>query len=90
MLAGPDLRNEIKIILFPGTRALSGSDERDVQHLAEHVRTGGHIFVTTDKGDFMSGNREKKLQSLGIWAIEPKKAVELLVTVYGWSQDSGI
>lgn len=38
----------------------------------------------------MEGDREKNLRSLGDWAVKPEKAVELLVTVYGWDQDNGI
>lgn len=90
VLAGPDLIKEIQEILFPGVSPLSVGDERDVQHLAEHVRTGGHLFVTTDKGDFMSGNREKKLQSLGVWAVTPEKAVNFLASVHGWNRNNGI
>ena len=90
VLAGPDLRKEIQKILFPGVTALSVGQERDVQHLAEHVRTGGHLFVTMDTSDFMLGKKEKKLRCLGVWAVTPGKAVELLVSVYGWSQDVGI
>ncbi|MFQ5729821.1 MAG: hypothetical protein ACE5GN_05630 [Waddliaceae bacterium] len=90
VLAGPDLRKEIQTVLFPGVTPLSVSQERDVQHLAEHVRTGGHLFVTIDTSDFISGNKEKKLRSLGVWAVTPEKAVELLISVYGWRQNKGI
>jgi hypothetical protein len=90
VLAGPDLRKEIRAILFPGVVELSQSQERDVQHLAEHVRTGGHLFVTLDTSDFISGNKEKKLRSLGIWAVTPEKAVGLLISVYGWNPNSCI
>lgn len=86
VLAGPDLTKEIQIILFPGVTPLSIGQERDVQHLAEHVRTGGHLFVTIDTSDFMSGNKEKKLRSLGVWAVTPEKAVALFESVYGWTR----
>jgi len=90
VLAGPDLRKEIQATLFPGVAELSQGQERDVQHLAEHVRTGGHFFVTLDTSDFMAGSKEKKLRSLGIWAVTPEKAVKLLISVYGWNRDNGI
>ncbi len=90
VLAGPDLRKEIQAILFPGVTQLSPSQERGVQHLAEHVRTGGHLFVTLDTSDFISGSKERKLRSFGVWAVTPEKAVELLVSVYGWSRDNDI
>lgn len=84
VLAGPDLREEIQAVLFPSVTCLSIGQKRDVQHLAEHVRTGGHLFVTIDTSDFISGNKEKKLRSLGIWAVTPEKAVELFDLVYDW------
>lgn len=90
VLGGPDLRKEIQAILFPGVTELSQGQERDVQHLAEHVRTGGHLFVTLDTSDFISGNKEKKLRALGIWAVTPEKAVELLIFVRGWNRNNGI
>jgi hypothetical protein len=85
VLAGPDLRNEIEKILFPGVSHLSVNQERDVQHLGEHVRTGGHLFVTLDKSDFMAGNKENQLRALGVWVVAPEKAVELLISLYGWN-----
>lgn len=90
VLAGPDLRNEIQAILFPGVTELSLGQERDVQHLAEHVRTGGHLFVTLDTSDFISGSKEKELRTLGVWAVTPVKAVNLLISVHGWKRDNGI
>lgn len=90
VLAGPDLRGEIQAILFPGVTQLSSGQERDVQHLAEHVRTGGHLFLTLDTSDFMSGSKETKLRALGVWAVTPEKAVELLISVHGWKRDKGI
>ncbi len=78
VLAGPDLRTEIRMILFPGVAQLSINQVRDVEHLAEHVRTGGHLFVTLDESDFIAGNKKQRLQRLGVWAVTPAKAVELL------------
>ncbi len=83
VLAGPDLREEIQTILFPGVKQLSQGQERDVQHLAEHVRTGGHLFVTLDTSDFISGSKQKTLRSFGVWAVTPENAVKLLSSVYG-------
>jgi len=88
VLAGPDLRKEIQTILFPGVTVLSRGQERDILHLTEHVRTGGHLFLTLDRSDFIAGNKEKKLLSFGIWAVTPEKAVNLLISVYGWKRDS--
>ena len=90
VLAGPDLSDEIQKILFPGVAHFSLNQQRDVQHLSEHIRTGGHLFVTLDKRDFMAGNKEKDLRALGVWVVTPEKAVELLTSVYGWNQKIGI
>ncbi len=76
-------------MLFPGVTELSQGQKRDVQHLTEHVRTGGHLFVTLDTSDFISGGKEKKLRTLGVWAVTPEKAVELLIFVHGWKRDYG-
>ncbi len=84
VLAGPDLKEEIPRILFPGVSQLATNQERDVQHLREHVRTGGHLFVTLDS-DFLAGNKEKQLRRLGVWVATPEKAVKLLTSVYGWN-----
>jgi hypothetical protein len=84
VLAGPDIRNEIQRILFPGVPHLSVNQERDVQHLGEHVRTGGHLFVTLDKSDFRAGKKERQLRALGVWVVSPEKAVDLIFSVYGW------
>lgn len=78
VLAGPDLRAEIRMILFPGVAQLSINQVRDVEHLAEHVRTGGHLFVTLDESDFIAGSKRQRLQRLGVWAVTPAKAMELL------------
>jgi hypothetical protein len=84
VLAGPDIRNKIQRILFPGVSHLSVNQERDVQYLGEHVRTGGHLFVTLDKSDFRAGNKERQLRALGIWAVSPEKAVNFIHSVYDW------
>ena len=90
VLAGPDLRNEFPAILFPGVTELPQGQERDVQHLVDHVRTGGHLFVTLDTSDFISGSKENKLRALGVWAVSPEKAVEMLILVHGWKRDNDI
>ncbi len=85
VLAGPDIKDKIQGILFPGVSHLSVNQERDVQHLGEHVRTGGHLFVTLDKSDFIAGKKEKQLRALGIWCVVPETAVKLFISTYDWN-----
>jgi hypothetical protein len=84
VLAGPDLTAEIKSILFPSTKELTMNQTRDIQHLDEHVRTGGHLFVTLNTRDFVVSGKEAKLRKLGVWAITPTIALSLLKEIYGW------
>ena len=90
VLAGPDLTAEIKSILFPSTKELTINQMRDIQHLAEHVRTGGHLFVTLNTKDFVVSGKEAKLRRLGVWAITPAVALALLGEMYGWQESSDI
>jgi hypothetical protein len=81
VLAGPNLAGEIRRILFPTVKLLSKNQSMDVQHLAEHVRTGGHLFVTTDM-NFTVTENDTKLRALGIWAVSPEEAVRLIAAVH--------
>lgn len=87
VLGGPDLAKEIKSILFPRVKdeELQQNEKQDIQHLREHVRTGGHIFVTLDKTDFIKTGKQDALRRLGVWVCTPQEAVELVKRVYGFS-----
>ena len=52
-------------LLFPTTMVLQVNHLRDIEHLRQHVRTGGDAFVTLD-GDFLDARRQR-LQQIGIW-----------------------
>lgn len=49
VLAGPDLEDEIGMLLFPTSKPLTSNQWHDVQHLRQHVRTGGEVFVTRNR-----------------------------------------
>ena len=77
VLAGKELWNEIAGILFP-TSSLIERQVSDVQHLYEHVCTGGDVFVTLDRKGFIKNERQQALRLRGIWVFTPDEAVQLL------------
>jgi hypothetical protein len=86
VLGGPDLVDDIRSILFPGVKVkdLQEKQKQDIQHLREHVRTGGHVFVTIDK-HFIGAGKPDALRRLGVWVCAPREAVELVKRVCGFS-----
>ena len=86
VLAGPDLGEELKGILFPTTKKLTRKQHMDVRHLQQHVSTGGHCFVTINTKDFIDGGKAEKLHNeFGVWVFNPDKIVALLRELYGLS-----
>lgn len=83
VLGGPDMKEEIREMLFPTTKELNQRQKNDAQHLREHVETGGDLFVTFD-GHFIKHGKQKSLRQFGIWVFKPKKAVAFLNRYYGW------
>lgn len=83
VLAGPDLTGEIRSILFPHPQ-LTKSQESDVRHLNEHVRTGGDIFTTLNTKDFLKHGKQEKLAQLGIWVFRPDELIQFLVNSMKW------
>ena len=57
VLAGPDLQDELRGILFSHP-TLTRNQLSDIQHLHEHIRTGGDIFVSTDGKAFLNDGRQ--------------------------------
>ncbi len=90
VLAGPDLGQELTRILFPTTKNLTDKQKKDVRHLQQHARTGGHCFVTINTRDFIRGGKAETLRSeFGVWVFTPDEAVGLLRELYGVSQKVG-
>jgi len=85
ILAGPDLKDEISKILFPTVKTLNQNQENDVQHLHEHIQSGGDIFVTLNPNDFMVDDKQEKLREIGVWVLTPKETVNLLRDLYEWT-----
>jgi len=84
VLAGPDLTEEIRSILFPHPQ-LTENQESDVRHLYEHVRTGGDIFTTHNTNDFLKNGKQEKLAQLGIWVFRPDELIQFLVNPMRWN-----
>ena len=84
VLAGPDKSEELRRLLFPTANPLTENQERDVEHLFHHVRTGGDLFVTLNPNDFITHGRQDALRLVGIWVVTPRQAVELLKEAHGW------
>jgi hypothetical protein len=68
-------------LMFPTTSALLPNHQHDIDHLRQHVRTGGDAFVTLD-GDFLD-ERRRSLQQIGIWTFRPEQLVAHLRAGYG-------
>lgn len=85
VLAGPDLRDVVKTILFPTVAILNQNQEYDVQHLHEHIRSGGDIFVTLNLKDFIYSGKKEKLRKYGVWVLTPDETLCLIDDLYGWS-----
>jgi hypothetical protein len=83
-LAGPDVHEEVRDVLFPTTSSLTSNQAADVEHLRSHVLTGADAFVTLNPRDFILRGKQESLQQLGIWAFTPKELVALLRALYGW------
>ena len=66
VLAGPDLGGELHSILFPTTQQLTANQKSDIEHLRLHVQTGGDLFVTLNKNDFITQGRQDRLLRRGI------------------------
>jgi len=75
MAAAVPNRDMLKSLLFPTTKILSPGQEHDIQHLQQHVHTGGDLFVTTDARDFIDGGKQEALLSRGMWVFTPEQAV---------------
>jgi hypothetical protein len=75
MAAAVPNRDMLKGLLFPTTKVLSASQEHDIQHLQQHVHTGGDLFVTTNPRDFIYGGKQEALLSRGMWVFTPEQAV---------------
>ncbi len=84
VLAGPDLPDELRLILFPTASPLTENQRYDVEHLRLHVRTGGDAFVTLNPNDFITRGRQETLRSFGVWVLSPSELVGLLTELYGW------
>jgi len=83
VLAGPDIPQELRQILFPTAKPLTENQGADVEHLRLHVRTGGDVFVTLNPNDFITRGRQEALSSFGIWVLSPAELVGLLKELYG-------
>ena len=84
-IAGPDLAEPIKDVMFPTANVLTTNQEYDLEHLRSHVLTGGDAFVTRNPRDFVVRGKSQSLSRLGIWVFEPQNLVAFLVELYGWS-----
>lgn len=81
-LAGPDMTELARKIMFPTTDILTGKQNYNVEHLQAHVLTGGDVFVTKNPNDFLVRRKKESLMSLGIWVFQPADLVELLHDLY--------
>lgn len=84
VLAGPDMPETLKKILFPTAKSLTDNQEYDVKHLRAHVRVGGDVFVTINSKDFINNSKQVQLSRIGVWVFEPAEVVSLLGEVYEW------
>lgn len=85
VIAGPDLREELRRLLFPSSMVLTRNQEHDVEHLGQHIQTGGDVFVTRNPRDFITRGRQKVLRSIGVWVMTPEELVSMLKDQFGWT-----
>ena len=69
----------------PPASPLTDNQSHDVEHLRLHVRTGGDVFVTHNRNDFITRGRQEELRSHGIWVMSPSELVGLLTELCGWA-----
>jgi hypothetical protein len=84
ILAGSDMAQDIRQVLFPTTALLAPNQAADVEHLRWHVITGAHAFVTNNTRDFIVQGKQTRLRRHGIWVFTPNEIVELLRGLYRW------
>lgn len=68
VLACPDLEAELEAVLFPTSATLTPNQRHDVEHLRQHVRSGGDVFVTLNPNDFITRCRASSTWSRSAWA----------------------
>lgn len=75
---GPDMRDELRAILFPKVHTLTPNQQSDVNHLSQHVQSGGDIFVTLNTNDFIKEGKKETLGKFGIGVFHPAEVVHLI------------
>jgi hypothetical protein len=70
----------LRAALFPTTsmKALTTNQQRDLEHIQDHLRTGGDVFVHLNPTDFCRHGRREALYRMGVWASTPIEAVDHL------------
>ncbi len=83
---GPDLSKEMREIMFPtvSDKALTKNQKYDIQHIHEHVETGGNLFVTKNTRDFIDNGKQEAFLKLGVWVVSPEEAVYIVKDTHGW------
>jgi hypothetical protein len=84
VLAGADSEESLQQILFPTTKNRNKNQSYDVEHLRQHIRTGGDVFLTMNTSDFIKHGKQAMLSRMGIWVFVPQELVELLRRLYGY------
>lgn len=82
ILAGPDVADEVKAIMFPTTTTVNSNQMADIDHIRDHVRTGSHAFVTLNVNDFTRHGKQADLRRRGIWVFTPLEVTQLLIKLY--------
>ena len=84
VLGGPDLSKEMRETMFPKVKKLTVNQENDLQHIHEHVETGGNLFVTKNPKDFINNGKQEAVLKLGVWVVSPEDAVRIVKDTHGW------
>ena len=85
VFGGPDVGAELHQVLFPTTKNLNSNQANDVEHLRQHVLTGGDAFLTMNTNDFIKRGKKELLSSVGIWVFTPQELVEFLKKLYDYA-----
>lgn len=83
ILAGPEMWDQLRVVLFPTVAELNDNQKSDVNHLAQHIRSGGDAFVTLDM-NFIKDGKQEAIRRYGIWVFHPEELVALLRQLHKW------
>ena len=72
---GKKLIAELADILFPQRKEGGKYEDEDVHHIYAHYVENNDVFITSNRADFINGNRRQKLAEKGITVMTPTEFI---------------